>query len=82
MILINVIFAETDQEYDFKVDEQASVEQVTEEMVAVIAEQEHDTVGKDPGLFLLCDPETSQIFSPMTTLAMNGVMSGMTLLLV
>lgn len=82
MILVNVIFAETDQEYDFKVDEQASVEQVTEEMAAMIAEKEHDSLSKEPGLFFLCDPETAQILSPMTSLEMNGVTSGKTLLLV
>lgn len=82
MILINVIFAETNQEYDFKVDEQASVEQIAKEMVIMIAEKEHDVLKKDPGLFLLCDLETSQIFSPMTSLLMNGVTSGKTLMLV
>lgn len=82
MVLINVIFAETNKEYDFKADEQSSVEQVVEEMVAMIAEQEHSKVAKNSGLFLLCNPDTAQIFTPMTTLTMNGVKSGMTLLLV
>lgn len=82
MILINVAFAETDQEYDFKVDEQIPIEQVVEEMVTMIAEKEHYKVSKEPGLFLLCNPKTANIFSPMTTLSMNGVTSGMTLMLV
>lgn len=81
MILINVAFAETDQEYDFKVDEQAPIEQVVEEMVTMIAEKEHYKVSKEQGLFLLCNPKTASIFSPMTTLTMNGVTSGMTLML-
>lgn len=82
MILINVNFAEMDQMYDFKVDEQVSVAQVVEEMVTMIAEKEHYELSKNPGLFLLCNPETEQIFLPMTNLMMNGVTSGITLMLV
>ena len=51
-------------------------------MAAMIAEKEHDSLSKEPGLFFLCDPETAQILSPMTSLEMNGVTSGKTLLLV
>lgn len=82
MILINVAFAETDHEYDFKADEQAPIEQVIAEMITMIAEKEHYALDKKPGLFFLCNPENAQILSPETTLTVNGIQSGMTLLLV
>lgn len=82
MILVNVVFAETNHEYDFKADEQALIGHVVEEMVTMIAEEEHYKVSGKQELFLLCNPKTAQIFSPTTTLTMNGVTSGTTLLLV
>lgn len=82
MILISVTFAETEHEYDFKADENAFIGQVIEEMVTMIAEEEYYVLNRNPELFLLCNPETAQIFSPTATLSMNGVTSGTSLLLV
>lgn len=82
MILISVTFAETGHEYDFKADENAPVGQVTEEMVVMIAEEEQYVLGENRKSFFLCNPETAQIFSPESTLSINGVTSGTSLLLV
>lgn len=82
MIYINVFFAETEREYDFKVDETARIQKVTEEMVAMIAEQEQEKFLAGNGLFMLCDAESKEILPPTSTLAMNGITSGRTLLLI
>lgn len=82
MIYINVFFAETEREYDFKVDETARIRKVTEEMVAMIAEQEQENLLTGNGLFMLCDGEFKEILPPTSTLEMNGITSGRTLLLI
>lgn len=82
MILINVLFLELNQSYDFKTEENAQIGRVIEEMVEMIAQKEQLSVEKDRGFFLLCRPETQEVFNPSQSLAELGVCSGDTLLLV
>ena len=82
MIIINVKFAEMNTSYDFKVDETEKVSQLVEEMVGMIAEKEHLRIGKNPGMFLLCNQQTQTVFAPDSSLADNQVNYGDTLLLV
>lgn len=82
MILVNVFCVETSQAYDFKVDETVPIEKVTEDMISMIAEKEHLSNSKNMEEFLLYQMEEQVIFSPMTTLAENGVTSGSKLVLV
>ncbi|MCD7887508.1 MAG: hypothetical protein LUG44_07820 [Clostridiales bacterium] len=81
MILVNIFFQETNQEYDFKLMETLPLGQVTEEIVEMIAQKEHLALKRDPGLFLLCDKTRERVLHPMTTLASNAVHSGDSLLL-
>ena len=82
MILSAVRFANTNQSYDFKLDETVEIRQLVEDMLGMIAQWEHIQIQKDPGLFLLCLPEKNRILDPSTSLAQNGIMSGTDLLLI
>jgi len=81
MILVEVYFKELNQQYDVHLDETLPIESLVESLVELIAQKEHLTVAKTPGLFMLCDLEKQQIMHPGTTLAENGITSGQRLLL-
>lgn len=82
MITISVDYAALGRRYDFNADENAPIRQLTEDMVSSIAQLEHLEQAEAGGLFLLCNPETRQIYAPATTLLENGIQSGAELLLV
>lgn len=82
MILVNIYCVETGEAYDFKVDEMVPIVKVTEDVVSMIAEKEHLYNSKNMEEFLLYQTDEHVIFSPVTTLAENGVTSGSKLVLV
>jgi hypothetical protein len=82
MILVNIRCIETNCCYDFKLAENLRINQVTDEIVSMIAQKEHLTFNENNGFFLLCKEDKRQILSPLTTLSENVVCSGDTLLLV
>lgn len=82
MILVNVFFQELNRDYDFKVDRDAKISKVVDEIVGMIGQTEHIQLGKNPGLFLLCKRDEQCVLQPETTLAQNGVGNGDTLLLI
>lgn len=81
MILVELYFQELNQEYDVNLDETLPVSSVIDSLVELIAQKEHMTLAKVPGLFLLCNAEKQRILHPQTTLAENGIRSGHRLLL-
>lgn len=81
MILVEVYFQELNQEYDVHLDISLPIGSITESLVELIAQKEHLTLAKKPGLFLLCDPKSGRILHPQTTLSENGICAGKRLLL-
>lgn len=81
MILVELYFQELNQEYDVHLDISLPIGSLIENLMELIAQKEHLTLSKDPGLFLLCDPDTGRILHPQTTLSENQIRSGQRLLL-
>lgn len=81
MILVELFYQGLNQEYDVHMDETLPVGNVIETVVDLIAQKEHLPLAKEPGLFLLCDPQTSRVLHPKTTLSENGIGSGHRLML-
>ncbi len=81
MILVEVLFKELNQEYDVHLDETLPIGGLIESLIELIAQKEHMTLSKQPGLFLLCDSETNRILHPQMTLAESRITSGKKLLL-
>ncbi len=81
-MLLAVYFADTNRSYDFKLDANTPVGQLVEDMVGQIAQRDHLTLKRNPGLFLLCSKNNGMIFAEASTLSQNGVHSGDELLLV
>ena len=82
MILVNVVFQELKRTYDFKLDWDASIYKITEEIVKMISQTEHLPEAANPGQYLLYKKDSTKIMDPNTTLSENGVRSGDTLLLI
>ena len=57
------------------------VQELIDSLVELIAQREHLSLSKKPGLFLLCDSKSKRILHPQTTLSENGIRSGQKLLL-
>ena len=81
MILVEVYFKELNQEYDANLDETLPVGSLIDSLVELIAQKEHLTLAKQPGMFLMCDGEQKRILHPQTTLSENGICAGQKLLL-
>ena len=82
MIQITVHFSETNRSYDFRADSSAPVGQLVEDMVSTIAQADHLTLSREPGLFMLCRRKTGEIFGRETTLRQNNVHSGDEIMLI
>ena len=81
MILVELYFQELNQEFDAHLDETLPIGSLIDSLVELIAQREHLSLSKKPGLFLLCDSESKRILHPQTTLSENGIHSGQKLLL-
>lgn len=82
MIMVNVLFRELNKDYDFKVDGEADIEKVTDEMVRMIGQTEHIPMAEQSGLFFLCDKEKYGILNPRFTLSDYGIGNGDYLMLI
>lgn len=82
MILAEVYFAEMNKSYDFRLEEDAPVGRLIEDMVAKIARLERIPLSKQPGFFLLCRKRDRRIFDHSVSLAGHGVRSGDELMLI
>ena len=82
MILINVYFIEMGCAYDFKVDVNAPVFQIAEDIISMITLKEHVTLSKEAGLFLLCSKTKRRALDSAKTLHENGISSEDDLILV
>lgn len=81
MILVELYFQELNQQYDVNLDEKLDIGSLIDGVVELIAQKEHLTLSRNPGLFLLCDAASRRILHPQTTLSENGIRSGQRLIL-
>lgn len=81
MILLELYFQELNQQYDVHLDETLPVGGLIDDLVELIAQKEHLTLSKNPGMFLLYDDSTKRIMHPQTTLSENGIRSGQRMIL-
>ena len=81
MILLELYFQELNREYDVQLDESLPVGGLIDDLVELIAQKEHLTLDKNPGLFLMYDKANRRILHPHTTLSENGIQSGQQLVL-
>lgn len=82
MILTEVYFAEMNKSYDFRLEEEAPVGQLVEDIVSKIAQIERIPLSKHPGFFILCRKRDSRIFDNTASLAVQGICSGDKLMLI
>mgnify|MGYP004457303257 FL=1 len=82
MILVDIYIPSLDKTYDFQVDEDVSIENLTVEITEMIANETKS--GKDAiyESFMLCSVEQKQILKKHATLKGCGIKNGSRLLLV
>lgn len=82
MILVDIYIPSLDKTYDFQVDEEVSIENLTVEIAEMIANETKsgkETVNQS---FMLCSVEQEQILKKYATLKECGIKNGSRLLLV
>ena len=82
MILVDVEVPAVDKIFDFQLDENAYVSDITEEIAEMIAAAGQSTFQKNDSTMLLCSYETRQIIAGNMTLAECGIRTGSRLLFV
>jgi len=82
MILVDIYVPSTDQEYDFQLDQNASVASVVEELAELISQKERCVLQSNPGMFSLCSREFQSVLPMNCTLNECGIRTGSRLILV
>lgn len=76
MILVDLYLPVLDKTYNFRLDENAHVEDVTEEIAEVICQREQTTLLGNAADLLLYQTSTHHILSASSTLSDSGIASG------
>ena len=76
MILVDIYLPVLDKTYDFSLDENACVEDVTEEIIEVVCQQEQCELLGSPQDLILCQMERHRILARDSTLSENGICAG------
>lgn len=76
MILVDIYVPVLDKTYDFSLDENARVEDVTEEVIEVICQQEKCELLGAPSDLILCQIDRHRILGRDSTLRENGIGAG------
>lgn len=82
MILVDVEVPAVDKIFDFQLDENVYVSDITEEIAEMIAAARQSTFQRNDSTMLLCSYENRRILSGNMTLAECGVRTGSRLLFV
>ncbi|MGN0290475.1 MAG: EsaB/YukD family protein [Lachnospiraceae bacterium] len=80
MILVDVYIPAIDENYDFMLDENAAIEQVTAEISGMIAKKMGETGTENQG-FTLCSLDDKKRLKGNKTLHTSGITDGSRLLL-
>ncbi|MDO4513556.1 MAG: EsaB/YukD family protein [Lachnospiraceae bacterium] len=82
MILVDITVPALDNTYDFRLDEDATVAEIMDEVVSMICQKEMSHLEGDEKDLLLCSQSGQVILDRAWTLRESGVRSGERLLLV
>lgn len=82
MILVDIYIPSLDKTYDFQVDEEVSIENLTLEISEMIANETKSGNGTGGAEFMLCTMENEKILKKSFTLKECGIKNGSRLLLV
>ncbi len=81
MILVDVTVPSVDKTYDFKLDENAQIALVLEEITEMVSRSEHCDMIGDKEEVLLCRYDGQVVLNKLSTLRDSGVTDGSRLLL-
>ena len=82
MIMADVYVPSIGRQYDFSLDEQATIEHLIPEIAEVICQKENCSLGGDPGRLMLCLMDTRQILDSSKCLSSYHLGNGSSLLLI
>ena len=82
MISVTVFAVVFENEYEFRLDEDARISELLEEIGEMICQKEQCLIKGDPSSLILFKRETAQVFPHDSTLSECGVMTGDVLYLV
>ena len=82
MILVDIYVPSTDQEYDFQLDQNATISAVIDELVELISQKERCTLMGPVTRLSLCSREQQKILPNDCTLAECNIRTGSQLILV
>lgn len=80
MILVDVTVPSLDKTYDFRLDENAQIALVLEEIAEMISRREHCVITGNKEEMLLCRYEGQVVLNKLSTLQKSGVTDGSRLL--
>lgn len=81
MILVDVVVPSVDKTYDFKLDENAPIWLVLEEITEMISRREHCEMQGNKEDVLLCRYDGQVVLNRLSTLSDSGITDGSRLLL-
>lgn len=81
MILVDVVAPSVDKTYDFKLDENAPIALVVEEITEMISRREHCEMIGDKEDVLLCRYDGQVVLNRLSSLKDSGITDGTRLLL-
>ncbi|MDE6642431.1 MAG: EsaB/YukD family protein [Acetatifactor sp.] len=81
MILVDVVVPSVDKTYDYKLDENAPIGLVLEEITEMISRREHCEMRGNKEEVLLCRYDGQVVLNRLSTLSDSGITDGSRLLL-
>ena len=82
MILVDVYVPSVDNVYDFQLDEDSPIYLIVEEIGELIGQKEHSNIVGNIENLLLCSYKDKRILPKDSTLALCGIQTGNSLILV
>lgn len=82
MVLVDIYVPAVDKTYDFRLEENAPVRVIVDEIVEMIGQKEHTQVAGDVAKLLLCDRAHEVVLPREATLRACRISNGSSLLLV
>lgn len=82
MILVDVYVPALDKTYDFQLDENVRIDELTAEIAEMLLRERRLGENKNVDEFILCSMDNQVILNDETTLSENGITNGGKLMLV
>lgn len=82
MVMVEIMVPVIDKEYDFKLDEYATVAMIKEEIAEMVCHKEQSKLIGNEKQLLLCDYKSQRILEDMLTLKKQNIHTGDKLILV